>query len=481
MFVPISSSELIQLAQAKFQPAPAELNVLSNLLERLGELDHEDMLEGSSSLLFKAKRALDSLHSTTTDIAVRVQTAVADDILSVDLDRSASDISTGAAGGGINPTPLENAFGQLSESRWPSPITNTLRAADQQSPVWKIDSSNSRSPISIYEGIARSKTIPLHSQIFTLTSTYATLIRLPQYYLNKLKTNSLETNSNDSDRVGFLQYSVALSALFEFFKAAEKPFAAAARNQAKKQEILDKLFDDLSSISQFWDMYNEQFQRAATFKGLECQYELSAILRPLRQLLEAHGSNRMDKALCSEVFMSFLQHYNSFFGSNNASYGRKQTAMAARLHTAHTNKTTQVLLSNDMKEDTFYTEGSQAVEALRDKLKKTGKIVEGFDSFEVYGDNYVQLYQVYKARGWNIEVGWVGVVSACQNAYTKDGSTGDSARNLLDLVFTAAADREAEPVIANLAKLNFNERAEAERAKFDALFGIHEKRLNWDE
>lgn len=464
-----SGADIMEKVQLKFQIDRNELQQIKRLVDRCERLDQQQHHEDDSSLLMKLKEILEDLSPSSTDIYSTLQMGIAGSLLKVDLNESANSIISGVAG--VRPTPVEQMFGRQREARWPESIPSEFRNAD--GPVWRSAGDDMQVPTAVYTGLTATKTLPLPSQIFTLTSTHATLIRLPGNVLDHIKHKKgliQVVGSSDDARTGFLEYSVAISCLFEIFKKHERSYNSASNN-ANRKAILDALYMEVEGISSGWEMYPEQMQQGRYLEILESQHDLGAIIYGLKMLVAAALQHQLSSSTCTEAFMTFLQNYSSFFGHNNPSYLQTQSSVAGRLITPHTHKTKAILEEKKADENTYFNDAVAATDELKSQLvkeeKKGGDLPA--DSFIAFHDSYVQLYQVWMVRGWSRE-GWVKFVSGCQKLYSKEaGSIASSRqiRGILDFLFTKAVDSDAEP--ANVEQKDIDLNINTENAKFEEL------------
>jgi hypothetical protein len=160
------------------------------------------------------------------------------------------------------------------------------------------------------------------------------------------------------------------------------------------------------------------------------------------------NENIFDFNLCAECLCSFIQH-NQFGESGDDD----QASISGKVTTVHTTKANYILQqnnnNNDSDESKFYNEAVAETNnfhaaLIQQEEKNNGGIARGgvCDSFVMFKDSYIQLYQVFKAKSWEIK-SWKKLVQHIHKVYREEGGSyhaGLYGRKAIDWALTVAAD-----------------------------------------
>jgi hypothetical protein len=460
----------------RFQLSPVEFEQLNHLFTRLEYIDLTNFTDPCCGLLAKASKCLQRSSFPSENVYLHLLSDLAEEFLYSDLNRSLRSVLNNNHGDVI-PTALEEAI--KDQAIFPRTHTSVCNEAENHCPIWRVSSvtaSGSRVPISVYENVGRpSKKLDYHSEIFTLSSANIVLISLPAIWFKDLQKkqgvievdyHSVEKSSrlhaDELTRAGLLQYSVAISAVYDSFKRHVDRFDAIRGTDATSVENRKQLFasaiEEVRSVigtvhpfTQVPEDYQEQVAKAQSLPVLNSQFTFTAIIQLIKTLVNAVLQGSADEEVFAEAILSFSRHYHSLLNTDNASLHVEieddQALTGARLLTSFTKKTKDILAVSQSNDADTYDEAVRETDKLHKELEdkksaaSTSKFNE-YDSFLAFRDSYIQLYQVFKARKFQLAT-WRAIVEKLHTGYrSAKGSSqiGYSVQAALTEIFARAAD-----------------------------------------
>lgn len=484
----VSAQRLSQQFQAEFKLSASEARQVAQFLAHLEELDARG--RGSCNLLSKTQAIANKKRSVLNgaNLYATLEFELAGDLLCYDLNRAVMDVRGGALD--ITPTPLEETF----DGFWPSKPTSEMQAADERSAYWlQLHNKKARLPISVYHAPDHVKQLPLHSEVFTLTSSSLALLRLSPKVLadltQQLGTIAVEFNSetlkqSDLIRAGLLQFSVAISGVFEILKAA-LPLYRAANDTAGRQRVFAETLQNVTNVAATLhpitgdeEHYRECIEIARGLPVLECQQSMASMIATLTTIVRARFNQQLDNESFAAAAHSFWQQYTVFHSNANPSRaGQASSSGMMRPRSITTNVASFLLNNAGHSTDSFYEEALGRTRALHKKLVQESKLDSDSDSFLVYHDSYVEMYQVVKAKGWDLKI-WQELVRKCQAKYT--GPNGlDTVASTLEVIFAYFNDASGSTLDINAiiaddaeAKKQTTERSKRLSELKDAFKGV---------
>lgn len=514
----VNPETVMKLIQTKFSTGVTarDMQSTAELVELLVDVDSgPPSAEGKNRLIYKLYNVIQAASSTVGNVYAYVEQELGPEILKVDLNRSLIEVKSLASI--ISASKLETAAGL----QWPKQRTSELLAAESESPYWvHTNSSTTRTPPSVYCSVNYPKKLDYASQIFTLTSRNCVGIDLSPEVLSKLQhyhgvaeinfqgvSNTDLFAADELTRAGLLQYSISVSYVMHRFKEyanAVSLLPSGTEGLAGRESLLRECYTDimkyttkLHPVSKNSTDYLDCMQIAKSLPTLNCQHASAVLIDHARTIVHAivEGVNGgLNINTFNSTVSSFKELYQGVLSGNIV----QQSSTGAQVITPFTRRAKNVIVgrnnnnnsnsnnnnanaaySYDFK-DSAYNEAVNYVRAYHTELEKKSEDSTPFtDSFTVFIDSYVELYLVYKARGWLLE-SYKTAVKTMHSQYKKKCGSEDAnhiIRSILEILFTYAEDG-SEPNLQEILKSDAVNKVIEERNNIiEKIRDIHKLRI----